>query len=449
MNAIKRTTALLATLALSMSLLSPASADTGNHESSVPNPMVTGPIQSDTIGDPSRNYPFGATNIDLESKGYVEEEFFIEGDARQYTTPTLQTSELIDNSEPPYKTRIIVRRPANEEDFNGKVILEWYNVTAGLDLEFDWLLTNDYITRSGYAWVAVSAQRVGVNRLKDWSERYSSLDVTAGGTLNKDELSYDIYSQVAQALRSPGETNPLGDLEVEQVIASGYSQSARYLANYYNSIHPLHKVIDGFVIRGTSTPLRKNLDTKMMRTMAEGDVRQFESTATVAGGDEKDTENFRRWEVAGTSHVDWQQRQAYEGTLICDLGGITPINSTKPPFSRIPFHYVQAAAYEYMANWINGGDAPPIAPRLAWDNNTTKSRDTYGNALGGIRLPQHEVATAVNTGDNSGKTPGGFERLYGSHEPFDSATLKQLYRNNGSYVSQMNQATNAIVNLSN
>lgn len=95
-----------------------------------------------------------------------------------------------------------------------------------------------------------------------------------------------------------------------------------------------------------------------------------------------------------------------------------------------------------MANWINGGEAPPIAPRLAWDDNTTKSRDTYGNALGGIRLPQHEVATAVNTGDHSGPA---LKRLYGSHEPFDSATLKQLYRNKGSYASQMNQATNAIL----
>lgn len=204
-----------------------------------------------------------------------------------------------------YKTRIIVRRTANEKDFNGKVILEWYNLTAGLDIEFDWLLTNDYITRSGYAWVGVSAQEVGVNRLKTWSDRYSSLDVNAEGELDKDVLSYDIYSQVAQALRSPGETNPLGDLEVDQIIASGHSQSAR-LANYYNSIHPLHNVIDGFVIRGISTPLRKDLDSKMMRTMAEGDLRQFESTDTVAGGDEKDTENFRCWEVAGTSHVDWQ-----------------------------------------------------------------------------------------------------------------------------------------------
>jgi hypothetical protein len=448
LNAFKKTTALFTTLALSVSLLSPAFADSDQNavapsSLNVPNPTVTGPIPSDSPGDVSRNYPFGATDLDLGSIGYVEEEFFIEGEARQYTTPALETSELLENSETPYKTRIVVRRPANQEDFNGKVILEWYNVTAGLDLEFDWLLTNEYITRSGYAWVGVSAQRVGVNALKGWSGRYSSLDVTAEGTLNSDQLSYDIYSQVAQSLRSPNGNHPLGELEVDKIIASGHSQSARYLATYYNSIHSLHQIIDGFVIRGISTPLRKELDTKMMRTMAEGDVRQFASSATVAGGDENDAENFRRWEVAGTSHVDWQQRQAYESTLMRDLGGISPVNSTKPPFSRIPFHYVQGAAYEYMSNWIEGGEAPPIAPRLAWVDNDTKSRDAYGNALGGIRLPQHEVPTATNTGDNTGP---GFERLYGSHEPFDSATLKKLYRNNGAYVSKINQATNAILN---
>ena len=61
------------------------------------------------------------------------------------------------------------------------------------------------------------------------------------------------------------------------------------------------------------------------------------------------------------------------------------------------------------------------------------ARDEYGNALGGIRLAEHVVATAKNTGMNNGTN--GFCGLYGSHEPFDQATLERLYPDHASYVA--------------
>ena len=42
------------------------------------------------------------------------------------------------------------------------------------------------------------------------------------------------------------------------------------------------------------------------------------------------------------------------------------------------------------------------------------ARDSFGNALGGIRLAEHAVATATNSGENTG---GGFCFLTGWHEP--------------------------------
>jgi len=47
------------------------------------------------------------------------------------------------------------------------------------------------------------------------------------------------------------------------------------------------------------------------------------------------------------------------------------------------------------------------------------------NLLGGIRLAEHVVATAKNTGMNNGRS--NFCGLYGSHQPFDQATLDGLY----------------------
>src|SRR6516162_5966852 len=150
----------------------------------VPNPTVTGPIPATAKpGDPSHNYPFFSTTVDLAAYGYVEEEFFLEGTANQYdTTMPLVTGKIIDSGHP-YKTRIVVRRPVSPDDFNGTVLMEWQNVTAGNDIDAFWLEEHDHYIRRGYAWVGVSAQRAGVQGpvtgLKFWSpSRYGTLDVT-------------------------------------------------------------------------------------------------------------------------------------------------------------------------------------------------------------------------------------------------------------------------------
>ena len=64
--------------------------------------------------------------------GYVEQEYFMQGTANQYTTPAGATGAIITTGNP-YKTRLLVRRPISAAAFNGTVILEWYNVTGGLD----------------------------------------------------------------------------------------------------------------------------------------------------------------------------------------------------------------------------------------------------------------------------------------------------------------------------
>jgi hypothetical protein len=46
-------------------------------------------------GDPSHNYPFFASDKDLATNGYVEEEFLIQGSANRYTTPSLTTGTVI------------------------------------------------------------------------------------------------------------------------------------------------------------------------------------------------------------------------------------------------------------------------------------------------------------------------------------------------------------------
>ena len=46
----------------------------------VPDAKIIGPITADPIGDPSRNFIYSASAIDLAFQGYIEEEYLIEGD---------------------------------------------------------------------------------------------------------------------------------------------------------------------------------------------------------------------------------------------------------------------------------------------------------------------------------------------------------------------------------
>jgi hypothetical protein len=99
------------------------------------------------------------------------------------------------------------------------------------------------------------------------------------------------------------------------------------------------------------------------------------------------------------------------------------------------------AALDHLVRWVKDGTPPPVAPPI--DVTTTgppavMARDADGNALGGIRLSQHAVPTAVNTGVNTGP---GFCRLYGSYEAFTPEKLASLYPTHADYVAKVKDIT--------
>ena len=62
----------------------------------------------------------------------------------------------------PFTTRLVVHRPTDPTAANGTVIVEWLNVTGGLDVPALWMPTHRHLVRAGYTWVGVSAQQVGI-----------------------------------------------------------------------------------------------------------------------------------------------------------------------------------------------------------------------------------------------------------------------------------------------
>jgi hypothetical protein len=411
----------------------------------VPDPVVSGPIPSTaTPGDPSHDYIFFASPLDLASQGYVEEEYFLSGTANRYLIFGTSTATILDASHP-YETRIVVRRPASAAQFNGVVIVEWLNVTNGLDMENTWFQIDEHLLRSGYAWVGVSAQRVGVNRLRTWNpSRYGTLDVSqrnASGveTLTNDELSYDAFSQAAQAVRSPAGIDPFGGLEPELVIATGHSQSAMFLARYVNAIQPLSHAFDAFALHGSlGNAIRVDLEVPVWKVLSEYDVSGF-NEAQVRRPDDG---FFRTWEVAGTSHNDRKSYASRVPLQLRDIGVAVEAAlacGVMPPGSAAPFHHVMAAGLDHLVRWVSDGTPMPSAPPLATVSifPPLLARDSFGNALGGIRLSQMEVPTAVHNGTNTG--PGACPR-WGYSVDFDAQTLATLYPTHAGYVTQVRSA---------
>ncbi|MDP4790016.1 MAG: alpha/beta hydrolase domain-containing protein, partial [Haliea sp.] len=135
-----------------------------------------------------------------------------------------------------------------------------------------------------------------------------------------DSFSYDMFSQAARALRSPGEVDMLDGLQVDYILALGESQSAGRLVTYINAVHPLYNTFDGYMVhsRGDgSSPLSQEPETEIgtpesvrIRTDLNAPVFNFQTETDVLllgaiNDRQPDTDLFRLWEVAGTAHGDY------------------------------------------------------------------------------------------------------------------------------------------------
>ena len=123
----------------------------------------------------------------------------------------------------------------------------------------------------------------------------------------------------------------------------------------------------------------------------------------------------------------------------------TPPLGCTPRINSAPMRYVVDAAIHDLARWASGGRPPPRAPRLevAEGEPPTIVRDEFGNARGGIRLPQLEVPTATLSGEPGGGP--GFCSLFGFTAAFDAAQLASLYPSQRDYLAKFDKATDKAV----
>jgi len=405
---------------------------------------VAGPVGTGRFAPPASPVP-----VDLEAHGYVEEEFFVSGEAEAYEG---NGALLLDGrwevrpvGSAPYRTRIVVRRPADPARGSGTVLVEWLNVSAGLEACPDWAYLHTEIIRSGCTYVAVSAQALGVEGGEgllgasldgglrhSQPERYDTLHHPG------DRYSFDMFTQIGRALRHGGPVDPLGGMRPHHVLAVGESQAAFFLTTYVNAVQPTSRAYDGFFVHsrsGTAASLESQafgpgLSGLKIREDVGVPVVVFETETDMVlldygAAEQPDSAWVRVWEVAGTAHADAYLVGSTAAFLGCDFA----VNDG-------PMHWVAVAAFAGLVRWVDGGPPLPAAPRLAFATRKPPvlATDELGNALGGLRTPAVDVPVAVL----SGLAPAGVSRmcqLFGQTTPFDEATLVRLYRDRAGYLT--------------
>src|SRR5215470_6852980 len=154
----------------------------------------------------------------------------------------------------------------------------------------------------------------------------------------------------------------LGGLKARHVIAIGESQSASRLSTYVNSIHPLANVYEGFLLFSSlNQKIRTDLTIPVWKMSAEFDVGFGEASVR-----QPDTNVFRSWEIAGTSHVDHHLRMSREPLELRDIGTSSEAamaTSCGVPTvgTRVPIQYVLAAAFDSLVRWVEKRTPPPPA----------------------------------------------------------------------------------------
>ena len=402
--------------------------------------------------------------FDIADVGYIADEFLISGTASSYTPTTDLGADgrwsVTPSATAECTTRIVALTPADPAQFNGTVLVEWLNVSGGIDAPAVWMMAHREILRAGYAYVAVSAQQVGVEggaSLLGFDMSLKSQDPARYASLSHpgDAFAYDIFSQTGELIRN----GALGDLPVQHVVAVGESQSAMFLTTYINAVDPLAQSYDGFLVHSRfasaapldgnsifdesqtgapqAVPFRRDLRVPLVTIITETDLIGADRQGYYFAR-QPDHQLLRVWEIAGAAHADNYTIQVApidSGSAPLDaiLAAYAPTNTLMGQELEhyINFapqhHYVVQAAIDALNTWVQTGDPAPTAEPIGvhHSDQPLPILDTNGVAQGGVRTPWVDVPIARTSGLGAGESI--LAAIFGSGEPFDAATLDRLY----------------------
>lgn len=431
----------------------------------------------DRLPEGMRSSPGTATALDLAAAGYTEQEYFLSGTATAFREDGPWDSDghwpVAPAGQAPYRTRLLVRAPADRSRCNGTVVVEWLNVSGNVDVDVDFGYMHAELLQ-GYVWVGVSAQAAGVNStggsplgpkvvgLKAWDpQRYGPLHHPG------DAYAYDIFTQAGAALRAPRGSNPLAGMTVERLLAVGQSQSAMRMLTYVNAIHSEARVFDGFFVHsragfgaplgaGTGLPqldgpdgpdvvaparVRTDLDTPVFQVVTETELFELgggPGPRAFVAARQPDTARIRTWEIAGAAHSDAHALRILYPQYTAQFGTVKDLRAAIPVVNDGPQAAVVSAALRRLDTWVAGGTPPPSAAPIE-TTDTGIVRDEFGNARGGVRTPHVDVPVATLTGETV-HVPNN-----GATVALPPETIAALYPDHDAYVARFTEATDRAV----
>ncbi len=404
--------------------------------------------------------PAGA--YDLAKLGYTEQEFLLTGSATSYRLAAERTPDgrwnVLPAGPAQFSTRVVVRQPADADDFSGTVVVEWLNVSGGLDAAPDWMLTHTHL----------DAQRACLGgRLRPACRdrgrrpgREPAPEEGAPGPL-RDRCHIPVTPGRSTSSARPGMRCGASRGCCRRRSAPGRSgcwpaatpsRGRSWSPTSTRSIR-WRGVYDGFLVHGRTgagaaldTGFNPGASTDGIGEQIRADLRvpvivlQSETDVTLLGSgraNQDDGELLRNWEVAGAAHADTYLLFASgqdDGSLpparLAELMRPTTdilMGRTESPINSGPqHHYVECAAIEHLDAWVTGRSAPPAAARLNLSaDGQDFARDELGIATGGIRTPWTDVPVAILSG--TGQRGELFAFLFGTTRKLGPADLARLY----------------------
>ncbi|ORW32515.1 hypothetical protein AWB91_11245 [Mycobacterium paraense] len=366
------------------------------------------------------------------SEGYAEQEHLLAGMASRYAGPATGPPTVVSTGHR-YATRVLARYPKELSRFSGRVVIEPFNTTYGVDLDALWLHVGGLLQAQGDAWIGISVRAWSSEELKRRdARRYGDVDIPS------NDLAWDLLAAIGALVKRGGAHSPLRHLPVRHVYLGGYSQSAVDTATFAAAFGVVY---DGYFPASHAaslTPLAPGrglprfeyapmpaVGVPVIEIQPQSDVEGFGFDEFVNPGsawvrrEDSDTagDRYRLYEIAGAPHA--------AKIAGCDGAG-----------SSFPTSAFLRAGLRNLFRWAEDDVAPPRAPRIVLgvdDVVSEASVDRFGNALGGVPSPFLDVPIGRYEAHS---TPGPLCALAGRETPLPREVLTGRYGDAHTYLAE-------------
>jgi hypothetical protein len=241
-------------------------------EQSLPSVSAPVPVTADSR-------PFLGAPDAMAKVGYVEQEYFLTGNANTYDWTGKGHGVKVVAGPGKYVTRILVRRPSDPKRFGGNVEVTVLNASLNVDLGGP----TDFarMAKHGDVWIGITTKTVTANALKKFDPaRYAPLDWSnpapaeqrcqnptmippymAGGKevieamakagiknswpATEDGLVWDMLGQLGLVLKSKQRSAILPGFAKPHIFMTGMSQSAIYIRTFVAGFHDRFHTANG------------------------------------------------------------------------------------------------------------------------------------------------------------------------------------------------------------